>query len=564
MRVSELMSVDLLTVGPECPVGVARRALLDGEVNLVPVIDAFRKPLGALSSADLLRCRKPEAQVASLLGDDWCEVGPQDAALAAAHDMLEARTHHALVTLEGRLVGVLSSLDLLRLAARAEDTPTTEQRTPRQPRRVEVLAVVQNRRQLQAACTAQHRITWGQRLSLFAEELEAGEFDVLVVSTRVPRILDELATLRGSVDAESLPVLALTETSSEADVLRAVVAGATDTVGFGAAPDVLLAKLTLLLACFPPQGGPCGDLDDGLAGYLPRAAEVTLELERTSQAPYLGKAEVPTWGRYRIQEELGAGGFGAVYKAWDGARRRWVALKVLFVSACQQRETRHRFLREFYALASVSSPFVVRALGSGLIGTRPYLAMELIRGVSLEDYVRQRGPLAEGEALDLLEGLARGLAALAKAGMLHRDLKPSNVILRRGNVKQPVLVDLGLSKLAGDHAVTNDDVIIGTPAYLAPERITNLGEDRRSELYALGLVVRFAREGQTVYPDLRGLKLLAAMANPLPPSSLPDTPFTRLIARLTAHSRLERPSAPEDVLEEVRALRRGLESEGSR
>ncbi|MCA8926280.1 MAG: protein kinase [Planctomycetes bacterium] len=560
MRVSELMSVDLLTVGPECPVGVARRALLDGEVNLVPVMDPARKPLGALTSADLLRAGDPDAPVASLLREGWCEVRPQEAAIAAAREMLKAQAHHALVTHDGRLVGVLSSLDVLRLGANYHaalapaPAPAPE---PRRVRPVEVLAVVGNRRQLEAALTAEYRVTWGDQLLRHAEALEAGQFDLLVLSTRLPGALAELATLRGSVDAEQLPVLALTETSSEADVLRAFAAGATDSAGFYASPDVLRAKLTLLLACFPPRSDPCADsaLDEGLAPLLPRSAVATIELERVAGDLCSAAPQAPTWGRYQIQAELGAGGFGAVYRAWDRVLAHTVALKVLFTGACQQREARHRFLREFYALASVSSPFVVRALGSGLVGTRPYLAMELVQGESLADFVGARGPLAEAAALDLLEGLVRGLGALAKAGMLHRDLKPSNVILRRGNPKQPVLVDLGLAKLPGDHAVTGDDVIIGTPAYLAPERITGVGEDMLSELYALGLVVRFALEGACVYPELRGLKLLEVMTRPLPPVKHPDSRLTQLLGWLTAHKRSERPSSPEEVLGEVRRVR---------
>ena len=526
MLVSEIMSSQVLTVAPACLVRVAKRIMDTGKVNFLPVTVGDQAVVGVISSSDLLRSSDDSTPVSALMSEDWCEAGPGEEAAVVAERMQESKAHHVLVIQRGVLIGVVSSLDLLPVAARRRSSKRIRRGTGRDERRTslaQVLAVGCRKRVLEAACESRFELHWADRIQERASEIEVEAFDLLVVNARAPKALDEICTVRDTLTVEQLPILVITETSSEREVLRAHAAGATDTVGFAVSPDVLRAKLNLMMACFRRQdwaGGP------GLPGGNERA-----------------------FGRYRIQDELGSGGFGVVYSAYDCDRDTDVALKVLFPGACQQREARYRFLREFYALSTVTSPHVVEALDSGLKEGRPYLAMELVKGPSLEQLVRETGPLDARSTSEVLVGVARGMAALEQVRLLHRDLKPANVILRNGKAAGAVLVDLGLAKRPGDRSVTSDDVILGTAAYLAPERIRGEGDDLRSDLFALGMLGRFMVNGHAAYPRLRGWELFAAMARPLPPlaEDKVDGTLCTLLNKLTAFDPGERYQTLDEV-----------------
>ncbi|HBP19777.1 MAG TPA: serine/threonine protein kinase, partial [Planctomycetes bacterium] len=187
-------------------------------------------------------------------------------------------------------------------------------------------------------------------------------------------------------------------------------------------------------------------------------------------------------GPYRLEAELGRGGMGAVYRAFDERAQRHVALKVLLPGADPEEVLRLR--REAEALAQLALPGVVRVHSTGLAEGQPYVDMELIQGESLAARLRREGALPSAEAAALTQGLAETLARVHAAGILHRDLKPANVLLHpeRG----PLLVDFGLARISDRTRLTETGEVMGTPAYMSPEQARGERVDARCDVYGLG------------------------------------------------------------------------------
>lgn len=218
----------------------------------------------------------------------------------------------------------------------------------------------------------------------------------------------------------------------------------------------------------------------------------------TQQAPLLPGARV---GRYEIIREIGRGGFGCVYEAHDTALHRLVALKVLYGA----RATGSEAATEGEAAARLAHPNIAALHDAGLLecGT-PYLVYEMLHGETLESRLA-RGPLPPREALAIGAQVARALAHAHAQSVVHRDLKPANVFLTAdGEVK---VLDFGVALLFGREAPA-----AGTPAYMAPEQRRGEPEDARTDLYALGVLLRealigsaTAAPGSSVPPPLRGI-----------------------------------------------------------
>jgi serine/threonine protein kinase len=186
-------------------------------------------------------------------------------------------------------------------------------------------------------------------------------------------------------------------------------------------------------------------------------------------------------GRYRLLEELGRGAMGTVFLARDESLDREVAIKVL---ALEGEAVRTRFQREAEVTASIDHANVIRIHGSGQLRGHPYLVYELISGGrSLVDAFGSE-PL-EGR-LDLVEGVAAGVAAAHAAGVVHRDLKPENVLVRSNG--QPVVADFGLAGLNAS-SLTKTGQVFGTPAFMAPEQVRGEATTPRTDVWALGLIL---------------------------------------------------------------------------
>gem|GEM_PF-162700 len=198
------------------------------------------------------------------------------------------------------------------------------------------------------------------------------------------------------------------------------------------------------------------------------------------QDPYIGKK----LGRFLIQEKIGSGGMGTVYRALQEGLDRTAAVKVLHGER-RGGTFQKRFVREARSAAQVSHPNVVQVYTAGVAETIPFLAMEFLDGTSIGERLDSEGRIPEGEAVAIARQAARGLQAAARQHLIHRDVKPDNLVITSdGTVK---VADFGLAKDTEAHTrLTQDKVTIGTIAYMSPEQIRGETLDVRSDIYALG------------------------------------------------------------------------------
>jgi TolB-like protein len=246
---------------------------------------------------------------------------------------------------------------------------------------------------------------------------------------------------------------------------------------------------------FATGGALGGGLFRQLAGELgTRPADLPTD---PALDPLLGQVV----GGYRVEERLGIGGMGVVYRAVDLQLSRQVALKFLPSHMVDTPRALERFEREARAVSALSHPNICVLHGVGEHQGRPYLVLELLEGHTLATVLRQ-GPLEPGRALEIAAAVADGLEAAHEAGVLHRDVKPANLfVTRRGHVK---ILDFGIAKLlphgerledastrgdGGAGTLTQPGTTPGTYAYMSPEQLRGEELDERSDLFSLGVVL---------------------------------------------------------------------------
>jgi serine/threonine protein kinase len=195
-------------------------------------------------------------------------------------------------------------------------------------------------------------------------------------------------------------------------------------------------------------------------------------------------------GAYEIAGQIGAGGMGRVYRAWDTRLNRSVALKIV------DEEFGERFMREARAIAQLNHPHICTLHDVG----PNYLVMELVEGDTLATQLAS-GRLPLDQVLRYGTQMADAVAAAHVKGIVHRDLKPGNIMLTKAGVK---VLDFGLAKTESDQRITRSHVVLGTPAYMAPEQRQGRNADARTDIYALGLVLREMATG-TQSEELQGL-----------------------------------------------------------
>jgi serine/threonine protein kinase len=193
-------------------------------------------------------------------------------------------------------------------------------------------------------------------------------------------------------------------------------------------------------------------------------------------------------GHYEVLELIGKGAFGIVLKAFDEKLHRMVAIKVLSPQLASSGTARKRFTREAQAAAAVAHEHVVTIHAVEDEHNPPYLVMQFIDGVSLQEKLDEKGPLGLKEILRIGLQTAEGLAAAHKQGLVHRDIKPANILLENG-VERVKITDFGLARAVDDASLTQSGVVAGTPMYMSPEQAEGLTIDHRSDLFSLGTVL---------------------------------------------------------------------------
>jgi formylglycine-generating enzyme required for sulfatase activity/tRNA A-37 threonylcarbamoyl transferase component Bud32 len=224
--------------------------------------------------------------------------------------------------------------------------------------------------------------------------------------------------------------------------------------------------------------------------------------------------------RYRVTAALGSGGMGAVFKAEHRLMERTVALKVINQKLLDHPQAVERFRREVKAAARLSHPNIVAAFDAEQVGDTHFLVMEYVEGTSLAQVVEQEGPLPVALACDYIRQAALGLQHAHEQGMAHRDLKPHNLMVTpNGLVK---ILDFGLARLATETAkgpaLTQDNVVMGTPDYIAPEQATDARRaDIRADIYSLGCTLYHLLSGHPPFPEGTALNKIMAHLEQKPP-----------------------------------------------
>jgi urea transport system substrate-binding protein len=324
-------------------------------------------------------------------------------------------------------------------------------------------------------------------------------------------------------------------------------------------------------ACPSPEA-----LEDLLANRLPHALAEELRghlsmcsrckaRSRVPRFPFLEPpaeaGELGRLGPFRIRGLLGEGGMGVVFDAEDENLHRPVALKVLRPDKAAQ-EMRQRFLTEARLLAQIDNPNVVHIYQVGEAGL-PFMAMERLRGETLEQRLRREGSIPAAEALSITRHVAEGLAAVHGMHLVHRDIKPANIWLElsdSGRLERVVLLDFGIARRMMDRPGL-PGTIVGTPSYMSPEQALGGEVDERSDLYGLGCVLYRMVTGRPPFAgenEETELVLQAAIAGEPPPvagvvPSLP-APIARLIHDLMCRDPAGRPVSARDLIARLDAL----------
>ena len=263
-------------------------------------------------------------------------------------------------------------------------------------------------------------------------------------------------------------------------------------------------------------------------------------------------------GRYRLESQIAAGGIGEVWRAEDTGLTRPVAVKLLRAEFAGHAEMQERFRAEARHAGALSHPAIARVYDycEPALEHPAFLVMELVDGPSLAA-VLAAGPLGAARTMDVVAQVASGLQTAHAAALVHRDIKPANLLLTAdGQVK---ITDFGIAHVAGSVPVTRTGTVMGTPAYLAPERVSGASATPASDLYSLGVVAYECLAGAQPFTG-KPLEVAAAHRDlPLPPfpHAVPAE-VALLVAELTAKDPAARPVSAREVATRAGRLREGM------
>jgi serine/threonine protein kinase len=275
-------------------------------------------------------------------------------------------------------------------------------------------------------------------------------------------------------------------------------------------------------------------------------------------------------GRYRLDSAIGGGSFGLVFQGRDLELGRPVAVKVLGTSAGTDPVALARFRREGALACRVPHPNVVVVVDFGVtMGGVAYLVMELLQGRSLAAEIAERAPLEPRRSAEILVPVCAALTAAHAAAVVHRDIKPSNIFLHRTSEgERPKVLDFGIAKIYDEVGapglVTLDNALLGTPAYMAPERLRHAAYGPASDVYSLGVVLYEMLSGALPWPisSSAPMALVALRGDDEPPPPLRGRHASQALSRILASVLARDPGDRPTAVELGERLRRLADGEG--
>ncbi|OGD22688.1 MAG: hypothetical protein A2W03_16435 [Candidatus Aminicenantes bacterium RBG_16_63_16] len=305
-----------------------------------------------------------------------------------------------------------------------------------------------------------------------------------------------------------------------------------------------------------PQNSAKGTGGSSARGTTPFS--VTKTLETTPEG--LAKGELFA-GRFELIEELGAGGMGIVYRAYDKKVGEEIALKILHPEIALDERTVDRFRNEIKLARRISHRNVCRMHELHEEGKTLFITMEYVSGQDLKGLIRETGALSTGRAISFAKQVAEGMCEAHNLGVIHRDLKPQNVMVdKEGNTK---IMDFGIARSLRAVGMTAEGMIIGTPEYMAPEQVEGLEADQRTDIYAFGAILFEMVTGRVPFEGDSPLSVAYKHKNeiPIPPRKLnaeiPE-PCSKLILRCLEKEKSNRYQTAEEVLSDLIRIEDGL------
>jgi len=270
--------------------------------------------------------------------------------------------------------------------------------------------------------------------------------------------------------------------------------------------------------------------------------------------------------RYRVEARIGQGGMAEVYRGFDPALDRTVAIKVLLPPYDRDAGFVARFRREAQAAARLSHPNIVGVYDTGADGDTQYIVMEYIEGRTLASFLAGGGKPTPMQAVELADKISGALAAAHAQGIVHRDIKPANVMVtREGAVK---VMDFGIARLQSDATAPQTSSVIGTPAYFSPEQAQGQQVDARSDIYSLGCVLYELLAHRPPFTGDTPVAIAYKQVNesPVPPSQVnPDVPprLDAVVMKCMAKNPANRYQSAAELSEDLDRVRKGQEVEAT-
>ncbi len=274
-------------------------------------------------------------------------------------------------------------------------------------------------------------------------------------------------------------------------------------------------------------------------------------------------------GRYRVDEALGQGSFGQVYRAYDETLDRPVALKAfaLQVPSAHAPQQADASLEEARTIAKLDHPNIVPVYDVGRDGNVTWMAMKLAQAENLDAYIRKKGKIERSVALRLLKQVAKALDHAHRKGIIHRDVKPSNILLERSEegAEHVWLADFGIAKILTGQTTLQERFIAGTPSYMSPEQITGKRVDARTDIFALGCVAYELITGKRAFAADTPSEVIFRVVHEQPQelghlASVAGKRFELTVRRALSKFPEDRFQTVEEFLQELEALERGEEA----